>query len=88
MEVRFLFPIVLVCSPGLEVFFYHFLELIVSNVPAKAKLAFVNGFKRLQNHVKCSAEYSSRILYLSIALVEDPDYNVRLKFRYKQNYCV
>ena len=79
------FPsVVLVCSPEYEAFFHQLLEWIVPNVPAKAKLAFINGFKRLQNHVKSSPEYCSRLLYLCIDLVEDADYNVRFKFRYRK----
>lgn len=72
----------LACPGDLEAFFFQFLELVVLKVPAKVKLSFVSGFRRLQNHVEFSPEYYSRVLYICIDLIEDPDYNVRFKFRY------
>ena len=73
--------IVLACPPNRQNFFHQFLELIVPQVPAKAKLSFVDGFKRLQNHVTFPPEYCSRVLHLCIDLVQDSDHNIRRKFR-------
>ncbi|XP_028398063.1 serine/threonine-protein kinase ATR-like isoform X2 [Dendronephthya gigantea] len=71
---------VTVCPSDLEVFFRQILDLVSLETPAKTKLLFIDGFKHLQKHAVISRDYCSRLLYVCIDLVEDADYNVRLKF--------
>ena len=70
----------LTCSKY-DAFFREVLNMILPGASSKVKLSFVMSFKRLSNHINLSDDYCSQVLSSCIDLIEDPDYDVRMKFR-------
>ena len=62
--------------------------MILPGASSRVKLSFVMSFKRLSNHINLSDDYCSQVLSGCIDLIEDPDYDVRMKFRYPMSlFC-